>query len=498
MLAIVTLALLAPPPAPTWSAEVAPIVFGRCVECHRPGGGAPFRLDSYEAARRKARTMAEVVGERQMPPWPAAQGSELFAQARRLGDEEIATIRRWVEADCPLGDAAKVPPVPTFPSGWPLGEPDLVLATSEPFPVPAAGRDIYRHFALPITVDGDRWLAAIDIRSSDPSVVHHALYFFDPSGQSHGRVARDGKPGLAAGGVKRLQSLGGWAVGQRAQRHPFGLGHELRHDPDHPGDLVTQVHFHPDGKAREVRLEFALYFCKERPAKQLLEFQLPPAFGESYGIDIPAGDEDYEVVDRWETPADIDLVAVWAHAHQVCVEAEAHATLPDGRRIDLLAIPHWDFNWQMRYDYLAPLRLPKGTVVEGRLRYDNSESNPSNPHRPPERVRWGEQTSDEMGSLIFECMAASEADKPALAASYAAHAASVAAAGGGGPEAIRAIARRLDRNGDGVIEGSEIPKRMRNDVLAYDADGDGRVTLAEVDAVLAKRAAQDQPPTNAR
>jgi len=46
--------------------------------------------------------------------------------------------------------------------------------------------------------------------------------------------------------------------------------------------------------------------------------------------------------------------------------------------------------------------LPAGTVVTARWLYDNSETNLRNPHRPPQPVRFGQRTSDEMAELWFQ------------------------------------------------------------------------------------------------
>ncbi|MFM1823765.1 MAG: hypothetical protein RI967_2031, partial [Planctomycetota bacterium] len=42
------------PPAVTYAREISRILAANCVECHREGGVGPFRLDSYEAASRRA------------------------------------------------------------------------------------------------------------------------------------------------------------------------------------------------------------------------------------------------------------------------------------------------------------------------------------------------------------------------------------------------------------------------------------------------------------
>src|ERR1700679_2353107 len=56
-------------PPPTWAHDVAPILMGHCVECHRPGQVAPFPLLAYRDAAKRARFLAKTVVARVMPPW---------------------------------------------------------------------------------------------------------------------------------------------------------------------------------------------------------------------------------------------------------------------------------------------------------------------------------------------------------------------------------------------------------------------------------------------
>ena len=45
------------------------------------------------------------------------------------------------------------------------------------------------------------------------------------------------------------------------------------------------------------------------------------------------------------------------------------------------------------------MRLPKGTTIDATIVYDNSSANLRNPHSPPQRVIWGRESFDEMGSM---------------------------------------------------------------------------------------------------
>ena len=76
--------------------------------------------------------------------------------------------------------------------------------------------------------------------------------------------------------------------------------------------------------------------------------------------------------------------------------------MPDGTTDVLLRIPDWDFNWQGDYRFANPPRLPKGTTLVQRFSYDNSPANVRNPNSPPQRVRYGLQSVDEMGELWLQ------------------------------------------------------------------------------------------------
>jgi Tfp pilus assembly protein PilF len=95
-------------------------------------------------------------------------------------------------------------------------------------------------------------------------------------------------------------------------------------------------------------------------------------------------------------------VSIYPHAHYLGKEMRGTATLPDGSQKDLLWIRKWDFRWQDRYRYRSPVFLPRGTKLSMRFTYDNSAANPNNRSRPPQLVRSGPRSTDEMGHLWIE------------------------------------------------------------------------------------------------
>ncbi len=407
-----TLALLALPmlaaQRPNFTEDVAPIVFAKCAACHRPGEAAPFALLTYEDVRKRGPMLASVTKARVMPPWHADEGWTKFRDERRLSEAEILTLQTWVKSGMPEGPQAKLPKLPDFPQGWQLGKPDVVLTMERGFEVPADGPDIYRNFVLKLNLPEDKWVKAIELRPSARSVVHHVLYFLDSTGAARKKDGADGKPGFAGmtAGVARGGSLGGWAVGASPRRLPQDLALPLPKG----SDIVLQSHFHPTGKVETEQTTIGLYFADKPPSRTLTGVQVPALFGFGAGIDIPPGEADYRIRDSFTLPVEVEVFGAGAHAHYLAKTMRLTATLPDGTSKAVLGINDWDFAWQDQYYFEQPFRLPKGTRVDVEIRYDNSAANPRNPSNPPQRVKWGEGSFDEMGSMSLIAVPASESD----------------------------------------------------------------------------------------
>ncbi len=398
------------PAAVTFADHVAPLVFEHCTGCHRPGQVAPFPLMNYTDTRKHAKTMLRVVQDRYMPPWQPEKGHGEFRGERRLTDAQIALFEKWVTSGMAEGDPQKVPPLPKYPEGWQIGKPDLVVKMDRPFEVPADGPDIYQNFVIPLGVNEDKWVSAVEFRATAPEVVHHVLYFLDNSGRGRAKLSKDGQPGFPGMGFRPTGSLGGWAVGATPIRLPDGLARPLRKG----SDLVLQTHFHLSGKAVKEEITVGIYFADKPPERTLVTVALPPHFGLFSNIDIPAGRSDFKVQDSFTLPVDVDLVGAAAHAHYLAKTMNITATLPGGEKKPLFSIRDWDFNWQGQYLYKDYIRLPKGTVLRGGVTWDNSAANPRNTSSPPVRVTWGEGSKDEMGQVSLMMVAAHQADTPKL------------------------------------------------------------------------------------
>jgi Tfp pilus assembly protein PilF len=379
--------------APTFARDVAPIVWRACSGCHRPGQPAPFALLGYDDVFRRRAKIVDATQRRAMPPWLPVAGD--FADDRRLTAAEIATLKTWADAGGPRGDATKEPPAPAFASGWQLGEPDLVVQAPEGIEVPANGPDVVRNLVIPVDVEALRYVDAIEIRPGSRAV-HHAILGVDATRMSRQLDAADREPGFAGmtlgGATPPDGHILGWTPGKTVRREPPGTAWRLR-----PGDdFVLQVHVVPTGKTEVVRPAIGLWFT-ETPTKTTFV----PLVLYSEAIDIAPGAADFALHDHLVVPVPITVHALYPHAHYVCRRMRGTATLPDGSERVLFAIDAWDFDWQDDYRLRTPLALPAGTRIAIDYVYDNSDGNPNNPTRPAARVRFGQRSSDEMGTLTL-------------------------------------------------------------------------------------------------
>jgi tetratricopeptide (TPR) repeat protein/mono/diheme cytochrome c family protein len=395
----------------TFAEDIAPILFQHCASCHRPNGSASFSLLSYEDARGRARQLAAVTASRAMPPWQPEPGHGEFEGNRRLTDQQIAVFRQWVDQGLAEGDAARLPPAPEWTSDWQLGEPDLVLTTPR-YTLRGDGPDRFRNFVVPVPGDLARYVRAWEFRPGNARVVHHATMQIDPGGVSRRLDDQDtesGYEGLIAPSARAPDGFFlDWAPGHRANVSTEGTAWVI------PGgaDLVMMLHLRPSGKEETVQASVGLYFTSTPPTRQPAMLRLT-----QQRLDIPAGAQRYEVSDSYTLPVAAEVHTVQPHAHYLAREMHGFARLPDGTTKELIYIRHWDFNWQDVYRYATPIALPPGATLVMRYTYDNSPDNPRNPTRPPRRVRYGQQTSDEMAELWFQVVARNREERARLQAS---------------------------------------------------------------------------------
>jgi peroxiredoxin len=427
----------------TYTRDVAPILQRACQACHRPDQAAPFSLLSYDDAVRHARMIAEVTGQRRMPPWHADSRYGEFANDRSLSKAEIATLSDWLAAGTPKGDDKDLPRPVEWVKGWSLGKPDLVISMPEEFEVPATGTLPYKNWIVDPKLTEDRWVQFAEARPGVAGVVHHVVVYI-VQGNSRSPIRADGS----------MSVLVGWAPGdlglvcppETALRLPKGC------------KLRFEMHYTPNGTKVKDRSYIGLTFAKKPP-----KFELFMSEFANMGITLPPHDPHYVAHATMRLPADARILSFVPHMHWRGKDYRYEVIYPDGKRKTVLSVPRWDFNWQNVYRFKEPLKLPRGSKLHAVAHWDNSRNNPLNP-APEKKVAFGLQTWEEMMvgwvSYVWE--------RPETAAELAKNP----------PSPADQMFDRLDANGDDVITPDEIPERLRPFMLLVRPKS-GKITREE-------------------
>ena len=391
---------------PTFSRDIAPIIYTNCVPCHhasdRGEHSRAFALSSYEQVKEHRDAIVSATESRRMPPWLPEAGYGDFADDRCwLSEIQIQLIKTWARARRARRPAGRCATSTAVFRRLQLGKPDLVIEATREVSIPASGPDVFWNFVFSPDIKTVRYVRAIEINpGSGVDLVHHANVILDPArtGRRQESSPGAGFPGmdlmLAHSPLEVPSHFLFWKPGARPWIEPDGLAWKLK-----PGtDLVLNAHFMPMGMSMAVKPSIGLYFTDKPPTRLPILVELE----NDEALDIPAGARAFTVTDEFRLPVDVDLLAVYPHAHYLGHVLEGYATLPDGRREWLVRIPDWNPDWQAVFHYQKPVVLPKGTVLRMRYSFDNSAANPRNPHSPPERVVGGNQATDEMAHLWLQ------------------------------------------------------------------------------------------------
>ena len=440
---------------PTFTKDVAPILFKNCVKCHQTSElASTVPLVSYDSVRPRAESIKEKVLRREMPPWPADPARSLkFRNDARLSQQDIDTVVAWVNAGAPKGDEADLPPIPKFEDGWmhPQGglKPDLVISLPGDVYLPAEGPIPYVRVLVKVRFSEDRWVVASQTRPSNPAVVHHMALteVALPEGMtpsSADQLARQmGLPSTAFDSQAvttpskpaRPDMLAIYTPGSTLEVYGRDSAKLLKGGKNMY--VVFNIHYEAAGKPETDRSKIALWFMPGPPAHQLFRVNgagetiiangkelLTDVVGtKAEGTDvvippIPPFAENYELTGITGYPEPVTIYQFQPHAHHRGKDFTYAVVYPDGREQTVLSVPKYDHRWQMAYALETPLKLPAGSKLVVTAHYDNSKMNMHNP--APEKAvyfRDMNQSWDEMFTPFIQYSIDQASSSPAMTVS---------------------------------------------------------------------------------
>ncbi len=461
----------------TFCDQVSRILQEHCVECHRSGEIGPFALDDYDEVIGWADMSMEVIDQGRMPPWHASPEHGSFANSRYMSEEDKETLRRWIAAGMPYGDAAQLPAKRDFVEGWRLPrEPDQILEMSDkPFSIPADGTVEYQYFVVDPGFDEDKWIRASQVIPGNSRVVHHCIAFTRPP---DGTEFRD------------IGLLSAYVPGQVRGELPEGYAQRVPAG----SRIVFQMHYTPTGKPEQDITRLGLVFAEPEEVTH----EVYTMGGIEQEFEIPPGASDHRVdgnIQRF--PKNGTLLSVMPHMHLRGKSFEFRIESKGDKSV-LLDVPAYDFNWQHNYELTSPLPLDQVDRLAFSVIFDNSADNPNNPD-PSEYVTWGDQTWQEMAVTFVGVARPRHPEQPASPREPNEEdrrrgAEQRAAWDRSADSFAKDYIARFDTNGDQHLTSQELPHSVRIfSFWNFDHDHDARLSHDEIKAEAFSRLQRSQP-----
>ena len=394
--------------AQTTYTDIAPILFEKCAQCHRDGGGAPFSVLEYDETFIYRSSIYHEVSEGYMPPWAPDTSYMHFIDERILTQSEKEAILSWVDDYALPGDTSELPPLPEFSSYILNGEPDLIINTPV-FASNAFEEDAYNTLVIPSGLESERYIRAIEIVPENPELTHHVLFNADYSG-----VITQDLSGSSANLVGEIY-VGIYTPGGNPIIFPNTS--ELKMGVKLPAnaDFVIQIHtpnYVSTGPSYglDVNLQVRLYLYPENELGIREVFSRTPL--QYWGEDFYIEPNEVKTFSAESEPVEtnISIYNALPHSHKICTEILNYAS--DGNdTIPLIKIDQWDFNHQQYYYFENMVKIPSSYKFYSEHKYDNTVANHHNPYNPPELITVGLNSNDEMLFDTFQMLDYQEGDE---------------------------------------------------------------------------------------
>ena len=422
--------------SPSFAEEILPTLSASCAQCHQPGevGAGHWSLATAADAAEFADALELVTRVGYMPPWKPGGATPKLLHERRLNAEQRASLQQWAAAGGPLDVAPSTPVLPSEADGIEVRG-DLVLGMSEPYEGTGELSDDYRCFLLDPAFEKDMFITGFSLTPGERRVVHHSLVYLanaDARDEVIAAAERDARPGWECFGGPGISGVGGviasWVPGQTAMMQPEGTGFLV------PAGSIFVFQLHYNYQEQVLPDQTSLILQTEEANGNLLALQSVPLIAP---VEIPCSDptagpqckrehvlrerlkteglrasilpnillrlcghtaaefqkQDGPTVTSWcDIPMRFagTIVEVGGHMHTMGDRFSLTLNPNTSDEQVLLEIPDWDFNWQGRYQYEAPIPVAEGDMVRISCTWNKGTG------VAQRYTVWGEGTQDEM------------------------------------------------------------------------------------------------------
>jgi hypothetical protein len=320
----------------TYNDDVFPILHDKCGSCHVDGGAAPMSLMTYSVpsgAVAWAESIRENLVAEAMPPWYADPDGPAVQGGHMLSPRELDVVLTWATGGTPQGDLRKTPMPVSLHADWTLGKPDLMLELPKPTTLAPGEMETAADFTVPSTLTEPRWVKAVDLLPTTPSIVRSATVVVE-----HGPVLAVWEPG-----GERVSAPAGTAF-----KVPAGA------------NLLVHIRYKKsyvdEQESKSDRSRLGLYFANASPVAKPIESSTVKGPDGGTTLGSPS-----KFTGSFERTGRV--IAVRPSVDKAYASMAIDAVSPGGQHIPLLRLRGIRPEWPRRYWLADPIDVPAGATI---------------------------------------------------------------------------------------------------------------------------------------
>lgn len=384
--------------------SIQPIIHAHCKPCHNKGNIGAMALTTYNEVSAYGQMIAYVTQNKLMPPWKDDPDYSSISQHNHLNENEISIIKKWVDSGMAKGKFIKNKPS-TIPGSIPaITQPDLVYAMSQSFKQTGD----YKHrtvvFVIPTKLKEDVYADEIEFVPGNRKIVQSCTISIDTGNSSALFDSYDLNYGYRSyTSLSFIPYQYAWYQWNADTKSIFKSDTYLKKIPA-GSKLLFHITYAATTTNQQDSSFIKIHLAKNTTGKKIMDsgvlFNQENITNGPFFIKVDEEKRYYAEV-KFENA--IKILSVMPMGQHACSSWEIYAIDSiTGKRFNILSIPKWDANWKKKYELANPIQLSGGSKVFAIATYDNSTENNNLLILPPQKIKYGEGSRDELFLVAFD------------------------------------------------------------------------------------------------
>ncbi|MBK7762940.1 MAG: hypothetical protein IPI46_06155 [Bacteroidetes bacterium] len=361
-------------------------------------------LTTYKEVSAYGRMIAHVTQSKIMPPWKDDPQFASIKHNNKLNEHEIALIKQWVDSGMAKGQLIKNKGLTPPEKNPTITKPDLVYAMSQPYHQIGDYNHRNMVFVIPTKLSEDVFADEIEFVPGNKKIVKSCTISIDTGDSSTLFDSYDLNYGYRSfSALSFIPHQYAWYQWNADSKTIFKSDTYVKKIPA-GSKLLFHITYVASTSIQKDSSYVKIHLSQNMSGKKEINSQV--LFNQANitnGPFIIKVDEQKKFYAKVKLDHAIEIQSIMPMGQYACSSWEFYAIDSISRnRINILSIPKWDANWKKKYELQKTLQLSKGSEIFAIATYDNSDENINLIILPPQKIKYGEGSRDELFLVVYD------------------------------------------------------------------------------------------------